>query len=142
MPAKSAAGHHSFASPICRIDVLQRLSQHPTMAEWVNEASLAFAVFPVTCAGVRGGPGCSGGFKHSVDVRDPKHHLVGRAGLLFTTSKLAHDQFGPLVGQSQLHPMTVPNTDVLDQPQHIHVPVDRLAHIGDGEHRDYPGPRR
>ena len=142
LTAKSATGHHHFASPICRIDVSQRLSQHPTMTERVNEASLAFAVLPVTCACVRGCAGCSGGFKYSVDVRDPEHHLVSRAGLLFASAKLAHDQFSSLVGESELYSMTVTDTDVLYEPEHIHIPGDRLAHIGDREHWDYPGPGR
>ena len=138
----SVAGHDGVAAPLLRVDVSQRLSQHPPVAKRVEKASLAFAVLPVVRLVRRVGAGRASGVEHRIYILDAKHHLATRPRLALIDFVLTHNDLGSLAVEAKLSAMAFADADVLDQPQHVYVPGDRVTHIGNRQHRNDTRPRR
>ena len=143
MPASaSAARHDRLAAPITWVDISQSLGQHPSVAKRIDEPGLALAVRPVACGVICVDAASTAGFEHGVDVVNSKHHLMGSPGHTLSIAKLAHDDLGTLTIDAELHAMSLADADVLDQPEHVHIPGDRFAYVGHAKNRNDARPRR
>ena len=112
------------------------------MAERVDQAALSFPVLHIVPGAISVGTCRSGSLEHPVDVVDPKHDLICHPGHALIVSEFAHDHFGALGVDTELHAMALADTDVLNQPEHLDIPGGCVAHVGHGEHWDHPRPWR